>query len=148
MPEPIPNEEVAFAKAASFLAAGVRSEVQLRTYLTRRGAQAAWIDGVVLRLREMGALKDDEVRGALQRRAERTGHGRYYLAGKLREHGLPPEPEGFDELAVCLEVAQRLRRQKPDLSLNALARRLQGRGFSAEVIHKVLRRLTSIDEAP
>ena len=147
MAEPIPNEEAAFAKAVSFLTATVRSEAQLRAYLTRRGAQPGWIDRAVERLREMGALRDEEVQASLQRRAQRTGHGRRYLAGKLVQHGLEPDVAGFDELPVCEEVARRLLRQKPDLSREALARRLQGRGFSADAIHKVLR-LTSIDEAP
>ena len=143
--------------AASALASGLRllarrahSRLELRRKLSRRGYDAAQVEGALARLAELGYIDDAAFARGLVRR--RSGvRGPLALAGELSVRGIDRAGiaaalEAVDpdaELAAATRLAERLYAEKPLPGyrevLERVGSRLLRRGFSAGVVRAACR---------
>ena len=139
---------LAMASALNFLGYRARSEKEVRDRLRRYGHGEETVEGVVVRLKELGYLDDEDfARLVVQEKARRYGPRR--VSAELRKSGVDAElARGVveEEFAGRSEVeqarsaaARRYNRGGSD----AEARRVYGflvrRGYSAEVCAEVAR---------
>lgn len=138
-----------------------RSEHELRARLRQKGFDAPIIEQVVQALARRDLLNDRKF-------------SQYYAAGRLlsrpvglralreelRRKGVAPETAaeavttaaaGYDELAAARALALRRRAQWHDLPREVVQRRLAGllqrRGFSGDIVYKVLRDVAAVKDA-
>ena len=136
---------LAMTRALNFLGYRARSEKEVRDRLRRYGHGEETVEGVVVRLEELGYLDDEDfARLAVREKARRYGPRR--VSAELRRTGVDAElargvvEEEFSEIEEARSTAaRRYNRGGSD----AEARRVYGflvrRGYSAEVCAEVAR---------
>ena len=156
------DPSVAQARAAAdrLLKFRPRSEHELRVRLRQKGFDAPAIEAVVQSLARHDLLNDQKfsqyyATGRLLSRPV----GLRALREELRRKGVSAETAaeavtkaavGYDELAAARALALRRRAQWRDLPREAVQRRLAGllqrRGFSGDIVYKVLRDVVTVHE--
>jgi regulatory protein len=136
------------ARALQWLSQREHSRHELRNKLLRAGADdcdAAEVDALLDQLAARGHLSDPRfVESRVHARSARFGNRR--IEAELRHHGLAPDPELLQQLrATELARAREVWLKKfggrvaGDAGGRARqARFLAARGFSAEVVHKIV----------
>lgn len=147
--------ESARSQALRLLKFRPRTESELRDRLTRKGHRSEAIDSVLAEFRQKGWVDDAKfARLFVAQKVLSKPVGRRMLLSKLRQKGIAPElaesavntgTEGEDELEKARQLAvDRVERMK-GLERAAVERRLFGflsrRGFSGDVVYKVIREL-------
>lgn len=144
-----------FDRAVGLLALRARSARDLRTALRRRGATASDSQSVIEELVGLGLLDDQAyARAVAHGRATATGMSRRRVTQVLARKGVDPRVadeaareafEGVDETEAALQVAAKRLRSLEKLDDAVRRRRLHAflarRGFSSEVVRRVLARL-------
>ena len=139
---------LAMARALNFLGYRARSEKEIRDRLRRYGFGEGILEGVIVRLKELGCLDDEEfARYVAREKARRYGPRR--IAAELRKSGVDAE---LTREVVDLEFAQRseieearsIAAQRYNMGgSDADVRRVYGflvrRGYSSEVCAAVAR---------
>lgn len=140
----------AVAASLRLLAAGPRSERDLRDRLRRRALPARAIDAAVVRMRELGYLDDAAfARGFVEARQASTPRSRRYLQFELSRKGVARdlvaaavEPVADDEAAY--QAATRRLRSLANADRKTFERRLgsflTSRGFGYGVARSVIER--------
>ena len=139
---------LAMNRALHFLGYRARSRREVRERLRRYGYGEETIEGVVVRLEELGYLDDEEfARAAAREKARRYGPRR--VLGELRRSGVDAElAQGVvdDEFAQRSELeearslaARRYNRGGSDAEARRVYGFLMRRGYSAEVCAEVAR---------
>lgn len=138
-----------------------RSEQELRTRLRQKGFEASAIDTIVHSLAKQDLLNDKKFAQyvAVGRLASRP-MGLRALREELRRKGIAEATAaeavtaasaGYDEFEAAKALALRRRAQMRGLPAGAVQRRLAGllqrRGFSGDVVYRVVRQLTERHEA-
>ena len=150
MPDPVAQAKAAADRLIRFRP---RSEQELRLRLRQKGFEAAAIDGVVQNFARRDLLNDRKfaqyyatnrlASRPMGLRALREELRRKGLDGAVVEQAVATTGGEYDELAAARELAQRRRAQMTGLSASAMQRRLAGllqrRGFSGDVVYKVVR---------
>lgn len=149
--------EKARASALLLLKFRPRSEAELTARLARKGFDRSAIERVIAQLKRSGLLDDAKFARylATQQMLNRPV-GKRALADSLRAKGIDPATaasaiaqatEGVDELKTARQLAQERLSKMPGLSSDVLRRRLFGflsrRGFSSEVVYRVVREAAS-----
>jgi len=135
------------ARALRWLSQREHSRLELRAKLLRSGGDGpivADVEALLDELVEQGHLSDARfVESRVHVRYARFGNRRIEL--ELRQHGLVPDPELREQLRASeLARAQEVWRKKFGHSATNAAGRarharfLAARGFSAEVVHKIV----------
>ena len=147
-----PGRVGCYDKALELLSARPHFVSELENKLRRRGYPREEIDAALGRLEELGHLNDRQTaRELVTSRLRRGGTGARRLFAELRRRGAPSEAAEQavrelvprDELPQARLAAERWRRiggRRP-AGIDALARHLERRGFSASVIRSLLREL-------
>jgi regulatory protein len=150
-PSSIDDPERAMASALRLLGYRARSEHELRARLTQKGFTATVIDRTLATLARQGLVDDRDF--ARDWVALRPGRGPARYRQELRQKGIHRDLaesvitgiSADEELASALHVARRALRARtvpPDpAELMRVRRLLQRRGFSYEVIGRVITRL-------
>jgi regulatory protein len=139
---------LAMNRALHFLGYRARSRKEVRERLRRYGYGEETIEGVVVRLEELGYLDDEEfARAAAREKARRYGPRR--VLGELRRSGVDAElaqgvvDDEFAQRSQLEEASSLAARRYNRGGSNAEARRVYGflmrRGYSAEVCAEVAR---------
>lgn len=151
--DPATQRTVGMNAALRLLSLRGRSEHELKLALTRRGIRPEVSEEVLTRLRGFGYL--DDAKFAKDRAASLLRGGRLgarAVLQRLRNHGLTdPEAKralaraeaelGFDPQAAARQVLERRGWYGRELTLKEKSRAwrlLQGRGFSSEVISRLM----------
>ena len=135
-------------KAAELTAMKAMSSGELKKKLRERGASEEDAERASERLRELGAIDEEEYARMIVRRCAAKGYGKARITAELRRHMLPAEywdgalaeaPEGSEKIDTF--IRERLSGKKPDMNekkrvSDALARR----GFGWEEISSAMRR--------
>ncbi|MBV8445357.1 MAG: regulatory protein RecX [Candidatus Dormibacteraeota bacterium] len=148
------DPDAAESVAVRILGGAAQSAEDLRRRLVRRGFDAAAAEAAVERCREHGYVDDSALAASIAGRHTRRGHGMARAAADLRRRGISRAViDGSllqmlgDEEATARNAAQALlerERKRGSLDERALRRvaaALQRRGFSTELVRKVLRTL-------
>lgn len=147
---------LAMGRALNLLGYRARSEAEVRERLGRYGYAGETVEGVVLRLKELGYLDDEEF-ARLKAREKARRYGPRRVSAELRQSGVgedlargvvEEEFAGREELGEARSAAaRRYNRSGSD----AEARRVYGflvrRGYSAEVCAQVAREYREPPEA-
>jgi regulatory protein len=147
---------VAMGRALNLLGYRARSEAEIRDRLTRYGYVGETIEGVVLRLQELGYLDDAEfARMKAREKARRYGPRR--VSVELKKSGVGETlarevvEEEFAGRSEVEEARSAAARRYNGRGSDAEARRVYGflvrRGYSAEVCAKVAREYREPPEA-
>ena len=136
-------------QALSLLSRSEHSRFLLRRKLLQRHHEPTTIDAVLDELQEDGSLDDGRyaeswVRSRLRSHPE----GRAHLVGGLRSRGIDAElaeravaavldQESVSMLATARDLVDRMTRRRP-LSPERIADRLYRRGFSSEIVRRVV----------
>ncbi|MCL2062677.1 MAG: RecX family transcriptional regulator [Firmicutes bacterium] len=136
----------AFDKAANFLAYRMRSEKEVRDYLTKKQYAPAAIDDAVERLKEYRYVDDAEfARQYIDAYRKRWGvlKIRYGLksAGidaQILQDALSEMPDQEDE---AYALAVKYQKNKPDMDTRKLYAHLAQKGFNADTVRTVLEML-------
>ncbi|MGH7912161.1 MAG: regulatory protein RecX [Candidatus Dormibacteraceae bacterium] len=132
----------AFETAVRLLALRPHSAVELRRKLRQRGCPEERIDAAIARAQELGYQSDVDFAASLVR-TRSTSRGRLAMAADLARRGVDREAAGDalagvtpeDELTTARAIAARM----PSIEAGRLGGRLQRRGFSSEVVRRVVR---------
>ena len=141
--------------AYRYLALRARSRAEIEAYLKRKGVPEDAATGVVETLAGYGFIDDGEFTKSYSKYIlEKKSLSRYALRMELRRKGvsdahieaaLDALPEEEDEEAVAVRLAERKAASMKGLDKQKARQRLVGllrrRGFSFDVINRVLRRL-------
>ncbi len=146
-------------RALRYLNARMCSCEQMRSYLLRKGHEEEEIEPVIAELLEYHYLDDLRYAEVMIRSGFDKGRGIRRIRSDLRAKGVSPEiiaeaeeamEETPDEYAMAEEIARSILsgidssemdyREKEKLKAR-IARRLAGRGFSTEIIYRVIGRL-------
>ncbi len=133
-----------------------RSEQELRQRLRQKGVEAPVIETLVQELARKDLLNDQKfaqyvatnrlVMRPTGVRALRDELRRKGVASTVAEAALTKATAGYDEAAAARELAQRRAGQMSGLPAATIQRRLFGllqrRGFSSEVVYRVVREVT------
>ncbi len=152
-----PSPRTAYQVAVTLLAARSRSRSEVEEKLREKGFPFSEVAGVVSRLTDQGYLDDERfARGWAASRVARQAIGAYRLHHELVARGVDAGVVARtiadvyatrDERDVAYSAAQKKWRTLRGLSREVKRRRLAGhlarRGFPADVIASVLRRLDS-----
>lgn len=159
-PEPETDLEFgrAFRKALVFLARRPHSVYQLRTKLSRNFAESL-IARVESRLRELGYLDDGAfAREYAMQRLRRSPRSALAVIAELVDNGVARdtaeralryvmEDENLDDENLALAAAGKKLaasgRQNPEKVRERLCRFLSGRGFSGEIVYRVVEKLAA-----
>lgn len=152
-------------KAAAYLAGGMKSELQVRQYLARKGYSEEECDEAVEELKEYHFIDDYAYAVAYFRAGFEKKRGERRIRRELEEKGVKGEPveaalreltdEGDvpDEYEQAMEVASSVVRDYTPEEMEAMdfatkqklrgriVRRLGGRGFSGDVSYRVAKEL-------
>ena len=122
----------------SLLARRDHTELELRQKM-RAQHSVQEIEAAIDKAREKKWLKSPEELSVLTyERLSRKGKSAFYIAQYLKKLGLPAAPRDDEkEYAKCLKVISPLLKKTDDK--NKLIRFLQNRGFSSQIIRKVLK---------
>ena len=147
---------LAMGRALNLLGYRARSEAEVRERLGRYGYVEETVEGVILRLRELGYLDDEEF-ARLKAREKARRYGPRRVSAELRQSGVDEElARGVveDEFAGRSEVGEArsaAARRYNGHGSEAEARRVYGflvrRGYSAEVCTQVAREYREPPEA-
>jgi regulatory protein len=153
----------AFDRAAAALGRRARSAHELERWLLQRGFDRADVADAVGRLTELGALDDSQFARAFARsRALSKGMSRRRLQQELSRRGVPAEmadaaiadvmdEESVDERALLEVTARKKLAVLKDLDPDVTKRRLYGflsrRGYAADDVAAVVRRLLAEPES-
>ena len=139
---------LAMTRALNFLGYRARSEWEVRERLRRYGYGEETVEGVVVRLEELGYL-DDEDFARLVAREKARRYGPRRVSAELWKSGVDPElakkviEEEFDTRSEIEEARSTAARRYNRGGSDAEARRVYGflvrRGYSAEVCAEVAR---------
>lgn len=154
------DETAARARAAAdrLIRFQPRSEQELRTRLRRQGFEPAAIDTVVQSLARQDLLNDRKfAQYVATSRLMSKPMGLRALREELRRKGIAADTAaeavttasaGYDEFEAARALALRRRAQMRGLPLAAVQRRLAGllqrRGFSGDVVYRVLRQVADV----
>lgn len=140
MPRAAPPD--AFEAAVRLLAARPHSAFELRAKLRRRGCPPGEIDAALERVRDLGYQSDQGFAESLVR-ARMAGRGRVAVAADLAARGVDRDTarEALDDLSPELELAaaRSVASRMPGLDPARLGARLQRRGFSLDVVRRMVR---------
>ena len=127
-----------------------RSELELRQRLARRGFPPAAVDAAITRMHGWNYLDDHEfARQFVESRESHRPRSSRMMKRELASKGIDPgtaervvEAAQIDDYAVALELARkwvpRIRREDSDTQRRRLTGYLQRRGFSWDVVRRVL----------
>ncbi len=148
-----------WTRASGYINARMRTEKQLRKYLSDKGFDGSEIDAVVEEFKKYGYIDDMNYAMLYFEYAFGKGRGMIRIRKELREKGIDPDiiDEAYDMLETDhdeYETAEAVGRQvlagtdtedldyREKQKLRArIARRLAGRGFPADIVYKVAGRL-------
>ena len=128
-----------------------RTRVELAAALARRGIPEEPVERVLDRLAEVGLVDDAAVAQAVVETYTARGLARRAVAAKLHQRGVPDDAVGAalaglppdQEIDGARALVSRRQRQLSGLPPQTQARRLAGqlarRGYSAEVVSRVVR---------
>lgn len=147
------EKQTALDKALSHISASMKTEREIRAFLTRKGFLGDVADYVVEKMKEYGFLDDGEY---ARRYAESAGSrkGKRLIAAELRAKGASKEAvenalEGIDEEAAAEAVLEKYLRGKnaddPSTYRKAYSY-LISRGFGYETVRSALSRLPSSED--
>lgn len=136
--------------ALRYLERRARTEAEIRQKLTERQVPPQEIEAVLVKLKEIGYINDQQFAENFQRsRNDYKPTGVQRLRIELRQKGVPKEivqavqVEKEDEAELALRAAQSRLRQYSNLEPAVFERRMIGflarRGFSYDVIKQALR---------
>lgn len=135
--------------ALRLLARSAKSSFEVKRRLLKADYPEDIADSVIEDLKEKNFVNDETfAKEWISRRFALKGLGRYRLGAELREKGLDPglierylsTIDDSDELEKALELAQK-QKERRDRSARQTAGFLKGRGFSCEIIQRVVRRV-------
>ena len=148
----------AFDKGMAALAIRARSERELARWLAQKGHAVEHVTPAIERLSALGFLNDAEfARSFARSRAVGRGMPGRRIQAELARRGVSPalavaaiadvmEDEGVDESALVEAAAVKKLRSLAQFEPEVRRRRLYGflarKGFAADRIHEILRRLT------
>lgn len=148
-----------WTRASGYINARMRTEKQLRKYLSDKGFDSSEIDAVAEEFKKYGYIDDMNYAMLYFEYAFGKGRGMIRIRKELREKGIDPDiiDEAYDMLETDhdeYETAEAVGRQflagtdtedldyREKQKLRArIARRLAGRGFPADIVYKVAGRL-------
>lgn len=141
--------------AYRFLTLRPRSELEVRTSLTKKGYSRDCVDEVLAELRRQGVLDDSSfARFWTENRESFSPRSRSLLSLELRRKGIDPEivseiVRGLDDEESAYRAARKRAKRSVQLDYEDF-RRVMGnflrrRGFGYEVSQRVLRRLWDED---
>lgn len=148
-----------WTRASGYINARMRTEKQLRKYLSDKGFDSSEIDAVAEEFKKYGYIDDVNYAMLYFEYAFGKGRGMIRIRKELREKGIDPDiiDEAYDMLETDhdeYETAEAVGRQvlagidtedldyREKQKLRArIARRLAGRGFPADIVYKVAGRL-------
>jgi regulatory protein len=146
---------LAMGRAFNLLGYRARSEMEVRERLGRYGYLEETVEGVILRLKELGYLDDEEF-ARLKAREKARKYGPRRVSAELRQSGVGEdltryvvneEFEGRSEVGEARSAAARRYNRR---GADAEARRVYGflvrRGYSAEVCAQVAREYRALPE--
>lgn len=139
-----------------------RSEKELRQRLGAKGFSEPIVDALVQELTRRGLLNDPKFAQVLATsrllsrptglRAVREELQRKGVDADVAEAALRKAAVGYDELAAARDLAARRRAQMRGVPPAALQRRLFGllqrRGFSSDIVYKVIREIAQHGDEP
>lgn len=145
-------------KTVDYLSRRDHSAKELRDKLNKKKFDKNLIEKAITWVAERGYLRPpQELSQSLSNQLVRRGKGRLYILQYLKKRGLPP-PEASDhevELQSALELAQRVIKQRnlklPNQILDRatrekIGRKLMSRGFSFDIVRKVIYEKLNIEE--
>jgi regulatory protein len=145
--------------AASYLARGPRTRLELETYLQRRGYDATAATGALAALADSGTFDETRAADATIRRRRRSGHGPRRIRAELLERGIAPEHatrqlanalEGVDLQPECDALARRAAARHRPLTDPANRRKLSQyllrRGYEGDMVRRAIERLARATE--
>ena len=147
-----PPAKSAYASALTLLARRPHSIAELRMKLMRRGYSAEELGGTVERLTASGYLDDQAFAAGLVRRRQQS-RGSFAIGAELAAKGIAREVAGqaLEQLDLGSEIDAALHltsRLGSPVDPRVLARKLAGRGFSAQVVWQVVRMRHEADLEP
>lgn len=133
-----------------YLNSRIKTEKQLKEYLSKKGFSKSAIEQVIDKLKEYKIIDDSEYAKAFIR--SNANNSKLRLKKKLSQSGvdkkfIEQELENVDELESCFNSAKKFFKSK-DInkdSCEKLTRRLSYQGYSWETIKRVLNKLTDIE---
>lgn len=131
------------SRALRMLARRDHSELEIKKKLVELEYETEEIIATIQWMRDGQWIKPDkELAEILARMLHNRGKAKSYINNYLKIKGLPPVESDFDnEVQKALEIAQKLVKKSVNLdreTLGKLGRKLVSRGFSNEVVRKVI----------
>lgn len=141
------EQSVAFEKAMSYLARGMKTAKQVREYLTKKGYHKEVVERVIAKLMDYRYI-DDEAYARLYVAQNSKTKGDRRLKQELVNKGIAlAQAERFSELDSeqtlenATQLAQKYMKNKPQdiKTLGKLQRYLIGRGYGFDIVNTVVR---------
>lgn len=149
------EKNVAFDKALTHLSATLKTEKQIRDFLSKKGYLPAVIEHVLERLRSYNFLNDKEYAEMYAKNASKRKGGRL-IKMELRAKGI--SAENVDEALESLDAEEELETAKALLekymrgkeqdmqTLQKAYRHLMGKGFNYDVVKEALSSYGELEE--
>lgn len=141
--------ERAFNKSLKYLSIRGRSTKEIKDYLLRKSFSPVTVDAVIKKLNELKFLNDEEFAKAWIRSKQFKGKSKFIIKNELRlkginrgmiDHTLKEAREDFEIARELFEKQKkRLSKLDPTEFRKKMGAFLQRRGFSFEIINKILK---------